>query len=141
MPIKSHPALGTVLLCDFNTGFMPPEMVKRRPVVVISPRITARPGLATVVALSTTPPNEVMPYHCQIDIIPELPAPWSSESNWVKGDMVYSISLQRLDFFRIGKDKQGKRIYLTQPLSNENIKKIRACVLSGIGLAALTKHL
>ncbi|MEQ9178418.1 MAG: type II toxin-antitoxin system PemK/MazF family toxin, partial [Nitratireductor sp.] len=34
-------------MCDFNTGFRVPEMVKRRPVVVISPKIKARPRLCT----------------------------------------------------------------------------------------------
>ena len=38
MPITFHPHPGTVLICDFFTGFQPPEMVKRRHVVVVSPR-------------------------------------------------------------------------------------------------------
>lgn len=61
MAIREHPPLGTLLLCDFGSGFKPPEMVKRRLVVVISPRIKARPGLCTVVALSTTLPKPVWP--------------------------------------------------------------------------------
>lgn len=75
MPIQEHPALGTILTCDFNAGFKEPEMVKRRPVVVISPKIAGRYGLCTVVALSLTEPDPIMPYHCQIDIRPELPYP------------------------------------------------------------------
>ena len=30
MPITFHPHAGVVLICDFSTGFQPPEMVKRR---------------------------------------------------------------------------------------------------------------
>lgn len=72
MPIREHPQTGTVMLCDFNAGFRVPEMVKRRPCVVISPKIASRPGLCTVVALSTDRPNPVMSYHCQIDYVPNF---------------------------------------------------------------------
>ena len=141
MPIREHPTLGAVLLCNFDAGFKEPEMVKRRPVVIISPKIQARPFLCTIVALSTEAPDPVMQYHCQIDLRPRLPRPWQSDGVWVKGDMVNAVGFHRLDFLRLGKDGQGKRIYLYDPLSAENIKKIRACVLRGMGLAALTKNL
>jgi uncharacterized protein YifN (PemK superfamily) len=32
MAIKEHPPIGTVLICDFQTDFRLPEMVKVRPV-------------------------------------------------------------------------------------------------------------
>ena len=83
----------------------------------------------------------MMQYHCQIDLRPNLPGHWQSDGVWVKGDMVNAVGFHRLDFLRLGKDGQGKRIYLYEPLSNENIKKIRTCVLRGMGLAVLTKHL
>lgn len=141
MPIREHPLIGTMLLCDFNAGFKEPEMIKRRPCVVISPKIAARPLLCTVVALSTEPPSRVMPYHQQIDLQPELPEPWESNGVWVKGDMVNAVGFHRLDFFRIGKDARGKRQYLYSPLTNDNIKIIRSCVLKAIGLSTLTTHL
>jgi uncharacterized protein YifN (PemK superfamily) len=141
MPIKEHPFPGTVLLCDFSNGFKVPEMDKRRPVVVISPKIAARPRLCTVVALSTSEPNPVMPYHCQIDIEPKLPDPWQSEGLWVKGDMINAVGFHRLDFFRLGKDKSGKRIYYYKPISKENIKSVRTCVLKALNMSSLTKHL
>lgn len=37
MPIKFPVAPGTVLLCDYSTGFLPPEMVKLKPAIVVSP--------------------------------------------------------------------------------------------------------
>lgn len=141
MPIREHPALGTVMMCDFNPGFKEPEMVKRRPVVVLSPKIANRHHLCTIVALSQTAPNPVMPYHCQIDLRPKLPEPWENDGIWVKGDMVNAVGFHRLDFIRLGKRPDGKRIYLYQPLSDENIKKIRACVLRALALGALTKSL
>lgn len=97
MAISDHPAIGSILLCDFNTGFKAPEMVKRRPVVVISPKIRSRAGLCTVVALSTKDPQPVMSYHCRLKIEPILPEPWNSESMWIKGDMVYAAGFHRLD--------------------------------------------
>ncbi len=57
MPITFVPDPGDVLMCDFTTGFQPPEMVKVRKVVVLSPRSrTAMPDTLLVVPLSKTAP-------------------------------------------------------------------------------------
>jgi len=109
MPINEHPLTGSILVCDFASGFKEPEMVKRRCVVVLSPKIAARPGLCTVVALSSTAPRPVLGFHCQIDIEPRLPAEFFSDGVWVKGDMIYSVGFHRLDLIRTGKDDQGRR--------------------------------
>ncbi len=116
-------------------------MVKRRPVVVISPKIAARPGLCTIVALSTSAPNPVLAYHGQIDIRPRLPSHYDSDGVWVKGDMVAAVGFHRLDFIRTGKSSTGQRLYHYTPLSAENLKTIRRCVLAALGLQPLTKHL
>jgi mRNA interferase MazF len=55
--------------------------------------------------------------------------------------MVNAVGFHRLDFFRVGKDFSGNRQYHMTPLSSENIKEIRLCVLRAIGLGTLTKHL
>lgn len=141
MAIREHPDTGTVLMCDFGPGFKNPEMDKRRPVVVLSPKIKARHHLCTVVSLSTTAPDPVMPYHAQIDLRPRLPQRMQSDGVWVKGDMVNAVRFQRLDFIRRGKDADGKRIYLYEPISNENLRIIRQCVLRAMGMSILTKHL
>jgi uncharacterized protein YifN (PemK superfamily) len=141
MAITEHPRTGVVVLCDYNFGFRVPEMVKRRPVVVVSPRIRARPGLCTVVALSTEPPDPIMPYHCRIDLRPRLPHPWSSDGVWVKGDMINVVGFHRLDLVRLGKDEFGKRSYLLEPLDEATIRAIRACLLRALGLSTLTNSL
>lgn len=141
MPIKEHPPTGTVLICDFDSDFKLPEMVKTRPVVVISPKITGRPGLCTVVASSTSPPNPKMPFHAEISITPRLPPPWDADTVWVKGDMIYAIAFHRLNLIRRGKDRDGKRTYHFAALSNDQIKLVRTLVLRSIGLSLLTKHL
>ncbi len=56
MSISFPVARSTILLSDYGTGFREPEMVKRRPVVVMSHRLPHRDHLCTVVPLSTTPP-------------------------------------------------------------------------------------
>jgi mRNA interferase MazF len=141
MPILEHPRAGTILECDFTTGFEPPEMVKRRTVIVLSPKVKARPGLCTVVCCSTTAPDPAMPYHALIDITPPLPPPWSSAGVWIKGDMVYAVSFRRLSFIRSGKDISGKRIYRYDALDASRMVIVRKCVLHGLGLGFLTKHL
>lgn len=141
MPIRFHPRLGTIVACDFGAGFKEPEMIKRRPVVVISPAISTRRGLCTVVALSTTPPRPALSYHCELSVNPPLPSPWSSETMWVKGDMVYAVAFHRLDLIRTGKDALGQRTYLDTPLPAEDIRRVRCCVLSALGLVALTRHI
>jgi len=82
-----------------------------------------------------------MPYQRQIDIRPKLPFRWESDGVWIKGDMVNAVGFHRLDLVRLGKDANGKRIYLFTPLSSENIKIIRECVLRAVGMSHLTKHL
>jgi mRNA interferase MazF len=141
MPINDHPSPGTILVCNFNGTFKEPEMVKPRCVIVLSPRIRARVKLCTVVCLSRTAPHHEMPYHCQLDIRPKLPSPWDSDGIWVKGDMIYSIGFHRLDLIRLGKDRDGQRIYRMNTIDDDEMKKVKCCVLSGLGMWALTKYL
>lgn len=141
MPIKEHPAKGSIILCDFDKGFCLPEMVKRRPVVVISPKIKARPGLCTIVALSMTAPVPVMPYHAKIDLPVALPSHYQSDGLWIKGDMVNTVGFHRLDLIRTGKARDGSRLYYYETLNDRQIALVYQCVLRGLGLSALTKHM
>lgn len=140
MAIEYHPKIGTLLLCNFETGFLPPEMVKRRPAIVVSPPISVRVGLCTVIPISTEEPKLKMPYHLMLNGI-HLPNPWDKGPNWVKADMIYAASFARLDLFRAGRDQSGKRIYSTSTLSPEQLHDVRCAMLSALGLASLTKHL
>ncbi len=141
MPIKEHPQKGSILLCNFNQGFQVPEMVKRRPVIIVSPRIKGRPGLCTIVALSTTEPVPKMPYHALIDIIPPLPECFESKGLWIKGDRVNSVGFHRLDFIRVGRNSAGKRDYYYTTISKSQMLTVKECILNALGLANLTKHL
>ena len=117
-------------------------MDKKRAVIVLSPKITLRHHLCTVVSLSTTAPEKVMPYHCQIDINPPLPsAKFTSTGIWVKGDMVNAVGFHRLELIRTGKDRFGDRTYYYNRLDEQTLKKVTKCVLHGMGFSNLVKHL
>ena len=141
MALNYHPKPGTILVCDYNTGFVAPEMLKRRPVVVISPNFKHRSGLCTVVPLSTTPPDHLVDYHCEINFERRLPQPFDAESMWAKGDMVATVGFHRLDLLRTGRDSTGKRKYIEPKLSQEDMQKIYSCVLHAIGLSRLTNQI
>lgn len=138
MALKFHPEPGTILICDFSTGFQPPEMVKRRPVIVISPKLKHRNHLATIVPLSTTAPDPVCDFHCKITLKEPMPKPFHSPTMWVKGDMLATVAFSRLELLRGKRDKSGKRNYLTICLEPVQLKDVYGCVLHAIGLGHLT---
>jgi len=126
MPILFHPKAGMVLICDFR-GFQEPEMVKRRPVVIVSPNHLARPGLVTVVPLSTTTPNPIFPYHHRVK---GSPVPGSSAADvWAKCNMVVSVSCERLD-----RVKLGRGAYQCGYVSAETVRALRRCAALSLGL-------
>ena len=90
-----HPKPGTLLICDFDTGFKAPEMIKKRPVVVISPRRRGSVAqLCTVVPLSTTAPDPVERFHHRMNP-KSLPVLLRSQDTWAKCDMpVHGLSEQ-----------------------------------------------
>lgn len=53
-------------------------------------------GFVTIVPLSTTPQKDIEGYHYKLFIDPVLPEPYNAEFHWVKADMVYTVSLDRL---------------------------------------------
>ena len=140
MPLTHHPETGTIVICDF-TGFISPEMVKRRPAIVVSPRIRDRYGLCTIVPLSTTPPDPVKPYHYKLHIDPPLPPPYNSPYSWVKGDMFATVSMKRLSLPHSKKDAKGKRKYEIVVIEEIDLRNIRECLLHALGLSRLTGYL
>lgn len=139
MAIPYHPAQGAVLICDFD-GLRTPEMIKRRPVVVISPKFKGRERLCTVVPLSTRDPDTVEAYHYYLRFDPILPWPYDSEYMWVKGDMAYTLSLDRMNM-PFEKDEHGTRRFVQYQLSDENFNIVLGCLLEGQGLGHLKSGL
>lgn len=143
MALTFHPGPGTILMCDFSSGFKAPEMVKTRPVIVISPKRKRCSKLCTVVAISTVPPTRVENWHY---LIPKASMPqiqrFQVNDSWLKGDMIYRVSFERLDLIRIGKDRDtGKRLYFKQGLGREQMRSVYSCVLHSLNLSHLPPHL
>ena len=139
MPLTRHPAVRAIVLCDYS-GFIAPEMIKRRPAVVLSPRLRHRENLCTVVPLSGSPPDHVEEYHCQIEFARPLPKPWDSPSHWVKADMLATVALRRLDLIAGGRDHEGKRKYLNILIREDDFRRIQDCVRHALGLLSLTEE-
>jgi len=106
---------------------MVPEIVKTRPVVIVSPAHLARPGLVTVVPLSTTPPDPVRHYHYRLQ---GNPIPGSTETEvWAKCDLFASVSLERLDRVKLGRGE-----YRTGAVSMDQLKAIRRACMFALGI-------
>lgn len=138
MPIQFGAASRTILLCDYDMGgFRPPEMVKRRPAVVLVGALPRRNNLHTVVPLSGTPSDPGNRYHCRIELERPLPAPFDETVWWVKADMVATVALARLDFFRSDRDQYGKRKYFSNlKLPEEQFVLIQQTVAYALGLSS-----
>jgi uncharacterized protein YifN (PemK superfamily) len=130
MSLKFPPRPGTVLVCDFS-GFTPPEICKIRPVVVVAPRLPYRDELATVVPLSTTAPCHNHPFCVKLE---RNYTPWddAGKDSWAKADLMISVSLARLDGFKI-----GKRKWDYPQVSAADLVKIKEGVLHSIGMGHL----
>ncbi len=141
MAITFHPSPGAILVCNYQTGFVAPEMVKTRLCVVITPRLRRRTGLCTVVPLSTTAPVPPEDYHCEVHFPKSLPRPWEGTSKWVKCDMLATVSYDRLSPIGVGRDQNGKRKYIYPHVTADELKAIRKGVLCALMLRELTNHL
>lgn len=129
MAIKFQPEVGLVLLCDFDG--LPPEMDKRRPVVVLS-SVSTR--LCNVVPFSTTDPEEQKPWHCLVNTPNPLPYPYDHKVHWLKGDMVATVGFHRLFLPCKGKDRYGHRLYVKLRLDETQMREIRRCVAAALGI-------
>jgi mRNA interferase MazF len=133
MTIVSHPLPGTIVRVDLSEGFREPEMVGRRPVIVLSPPLTGRQHLCAIVPLSTTPPKKVCAHHMRITFDPPLPYPYVNPVAWVKGDMVLTVAFFRLRLLFASKN-QGQRVYDVRVLDAATLEAVRNCVRAGLGL-------
>ncbi len=132
--LKFHPRHGVLLYCDFK-GFRAPEMVKSRPVVVMS---TQHQNLCLVVPLSGTAPAPVQKYHHKMSPS-SLPERLRSKGEWwAKCDCISHVSFARLDRIKNGRNSQtGKREYIAPRIGNEDLSAIKTCVLHALGMSHL----
>ncbi|GAA0594111.1 type II toxin-antitoxin system PemK/MazF family toxin [Caenispirillum bisanense] len=132
--LRFMPKPGQILFCDFGLGFQRPEMVKARPVLVISPMPREKSELCVVVPISSKAPQSPMPYHYRLPdgLVPDK----SYDEAWIKGNHIHTVGLHRLDRFKV-----GFRDYRSPEVPLEVLKAVRRCVLHATGMHLLTRHL
>lgn len=120
------PKPGHILVCDFSIGFRPPEVIKRRPVIVVSSKAYHEARQCIVVVVSSRKPQKVQPYHLQLEpgFIPNS----KYTDAWVKCDLIHHVSYDRLDRFRV-----NRATYVAPILPKEKLTHIRACIMHAIG--------
>lgn len=132
LALKFHPKAGQVFIAHFN-GFKEPEMVKTRPVIVVSPKLPYRSDIVAIVPISLTPPRHDLPYCYQLsknyhpDEDDTLPC-------WAKADMLMNVGVYRLSAIKV-----GRRKYLYPNLTPEDLQGVKKAVLCGLGLDDLPK--
>ena len=117
--------------CDFR-GMIEPEMVKMRDVVVIAPH-KQNSKLVTVIPLSATAPSRPQPYHHQL---PKDPRPDGDAMRpiWAKCDMIYTVSLERLEM-HYTRSRRGGRQSIKVQLPKDDFAAIQHCIAFALNLA------
>lgn len=124
--ITFRPDAGDVLMCDF-AGNLAPEIVKRRPVVVLA---SHRDGahVVTVVPLSLTQPFPIEAWHVPLVTAEYAFLPDVASVIWAKADLLTHVSFQRLDRLRL----HGS--YSRCRLSDVDFAGIRLATAAALGL-------
>lgn len=130
MTLPYQPKEGEVVKCDFNKmAPIRPEMVKHRDVIVIAQH-KHNPRLVTVIPLSTTEPRPERAYHYRM---PKNPRPGSDVTVWAKCDMIYTVSIERLDGF-YKKTRRQSRQPIEVYLSTDDFAAIKKRVAIALDL-------
>lgn len=131
--LQFQPRPGHILICHFGLGFQQPEIVKTRPVLVISPRQRVWTRVCVVVPISSKEPNPAMAHHYKLPdgLVPNK----KYKEAWLKGDLVTTVGCHRLD--RI---KTGFRRFEAPVAPTEVLREARRCVLHATGMHGLTPH-
>jgi uncharacterized protein YifN (PemK superfamily) len=131
MALPYFPRRGEVLICDFDTGFQPPEMVKKRPVVVLSLKESHSRKLCTVVPFSTTAPMSARAWHHPLTHV-KIPGLQPAGPMWAKCDMLATVGFDRLNKPYL-KTRHG-RSYQELILDPVDMRAIEHCICAYLGL-------
>ena len=138
MPLLHHPNQREVLMCDFGSGgFREPEMVKKRPVVVLSHR-RYNATTCLVAPLSTVEPRVLLPFHHRIDPA-SLPRSLRAHVSWLKGDMLTHVALVRLDRVMYRSSVDRIRQYETTFVTLDDWAAIQSCIRASLGLTDMSR--
>src|ERR1700675_4404405 len=116
-------------MCNFESGFIPPEITKVRHVVVMSPRHRRSSGSCLVVPFSTVAPNPVEPYHYRI-AANSYSSVKKNTDVWAKGDLLSHVSFGRLDRVLDG----GK--YVSPTLNPSDFRSVQLAAWEALGRPA-----
>lgn len=106
-------------------------MTKKRPVIVVSPRLPYRSEIVTVIPLSTTAPRHTLPFVVKLSKNCHPSEPDEADV-WAKCDMVTNLSLARLSAFKV-----GRRKYTYPIVIKEDMQLVKEGILHGIGMGDL----
>ncbi|WP_369926200.1 type II toxin-antitoxin system PemK/MazF family toxin [Xanthomonas sp. NCPPB 2632] len=127
MALRFPPRAGTLAICRFPAPGMAAaaEMVKNRPVIVVSRILRGRHGLATVVPVSMTRPNVPRRWHVLVPA-DAMPHGWSDKpgERWAKCDMVTTVSLERLSLAN-ARRHAGRPVYGGAEVDELILRQIR----------------
>lgn len=126
-----HPSPGDILICDYTTGFRPPEMVKRRLCIVVSPKLKRRHNLVSVVPLSETEPQPVEAWHHQVALVSRS---WGDGPRWAACDMIATVAYERLSRPHYRHPVTNSRLFERLSLSATDLAEVRARVTLALGL-------
>lgn len=125
MAIAFTPKRGQVLICDFDVAGVPPEMRKKRRVVVDSHRSSNRAGRVVAVPFSATAPirhsPSYVPFAAGSYISFRVPV-------WAICDCIAHVSFRRLDrVFHNGK-------FVSERLTDADMLRIAAGLKHALGI-------
>ena len=128
MPPGVYPRQGDVWMCDF-VGNVVPEMIKRRRVIIVSPRNRGA-GICLVVPVSRTEPSPSSAVHVRIPA--NSYACFGNVDVWVKADLLSHVRFARLDRVRV-----RSRYIHTVSLSAQHLVEVQRGVVHALGLGRL----
>ena len=134
LPPGIFPEQRDVWMCDFD-GYVRPEMIKHRRVIVVSPR-NAGAGVALVVPVSTTQPRQPRPVHVRLPGDAVYGCFAGTAEVWVKADLVAHVRFDRLSRVRV-----NYREIRTVRISRGDFRLVQSAVLRALGLGRLAEHL
>lgn len=106
-------------------------MVKKRPVLVVSVKLSHGRRLCTVVPFSTSQPDPVETWHHSLAHV-RIPGLMATAPMWAKCDMVATVSFERMNKPYV-KTRHG-RAYRDVILHESDLLAIEACLRSYLGL-------
>jgi uncharacterized protein YifN (PemK superfamily) len=132
MPITFPPDHGQILMCDFTTGFVRPEMQKIRHCIAVSPK--KRTGTCLIVPLSTQPPSPIETWHY---LIPRhvYQCIECGTDVWAKADMLTHAAFERLS--RPRENHREARVLLQA----EHLKEVLKAVVHAVNCGHVAEHM